>query len=511
MKPLRFRTHRVLDVTHYAPFALFLILGGLLPTRQSSAQTINSISNTSSAQETGTYPILNQSLTTEEAVQIALKYSPVVRGAQADILVEQAQIAAIRAAEKPTVSATTFLTTGNESSIFSTPAPVMPQNLFAVPSGAFADQNLMLMWPLSTGGRLRALLRQGQAAASASQSDAQSAQLDLALETKTAYRQVLLSQALKTVAEERHNATVERTRIDRASADVGRIPALYVLRDEAEEADAAQSVTNADRDIAIAQIMLKTTLGVSPLSQITLADSLEATSLEATSLEATSLEAKSIKNVVPFPSAAPFPQPFPQPTSSTTAAISNDALPLAMLLETARTQRPDLQAARQRLEGSAEGINVARSAFKPQIALMAMADLNRSRSTNSSGAAAGIVLGVPLYDGGLKRAQTAEARAQQQRAQADYDRIQFQVERDVQTALVTQGAAAQNIQTAQAAVASAEESSRVATLRYEDGRATNAEVLDALAALTRARVNRAQAAFDLAVARDQLSRAVGQH
>lgn len=506
MKTILSRAHRVLD-SHCASFVVAITLCGLF-TIQSSAQAITtdpssnvSTSSTSitpsSIAEEDVRPVLDQSLTMEDAVQTALKYSPVVRGAQADILVAQAQINAIRASRKPTVSATTFLTIGNESNIFSTPAPVMPQNLFAVPSGGFANQNLMLMWPLSTGGRLPALLRQGQAVAAASQSDSEVVQLDLALETKTAYRQVLLAQSLKTVAEARHAATVERTRIDRARAESGRIPALYVLRDEAEEADAAQGVTNADRDIEIAQIVLQTTMGVSPLSHLTLADSLE--------------------NVAAVPFAALPPQPTSPATiadsstrnPSATSTTSADGLPLATLLETARAQRPDLQAARRRLKGSEEGINAARSAFKPQVALMAMADLSRTRGANSSGASAGLVLGVPIFDGGLKRAQTAEARAQQRRAQADYDRVQLQIEREVQTALVTQTAATRNLATTEAAVKAAEENSRVAALRYEAGRATNAEVLDALAVLTRARVNRVQAAFDVAVARDQLARAAG--
>ncbi len=533
MKTILSRAHRVLD-SYCASFVLAIVLCGLfMPQSSAQSVTTNPSSNAStsptsitpSVAEEDVRPALNQSLTMEDAVQTALKYSPVVRGAQADILVAQAQIDAIRANRKPTVSATTFLTIGNESNIFSTPAPVMPQNLFAVPSGGFANQNLMLMWPLSTGGRLRALLRQGQAVAAASQKDSELVQLDLALETKTAYRQVLLAQALKTVAEDRHTATVERTRIDRARAEAGRIPALYVLRDEAEEADAAQGVTNADRDIEIAQIVLQTTMGVSPLSHITLADSLENVAavpfaaLPPQPTSSTTTADSSTRNqnettTTSTNSAATDAEPA-SPTSTNSAATNSklatsaDVLSLATLLETARAQRPDLQAARRRLEGSAEGINAARNAFKPQIALMAMADLGRSRGASSSGASAGIVLGVPIFDGGLKRAQTAEARAQKQRAQADYDRLQLQVEREVQTALVTQTAAARNLATTEAAVKAAEENSRVAALRYEAGRATNAEVLDALAALTRARVNRVQAAFDVAVARDQLARAAG--
>jgi len=410
-------------------------------------------------------PRLDGPLRLDDAVRVALKNSPLIRGARADIDLAAAQVRAARAARKPSVSATTFLTVGSENGpIYNSPDGVTPVNLFAVPRGPFANQNVMFMLPLLNGGRLGALSKQAQFARGAFEADADTTRLDVILETKTAYRQVLLALEMQKVASERANATGERLRNDQAALAAGRVPRLYVLRDQAEDADAAQDVTNAARDVELALVMLRAVMGVQSDSPLTLSDSLE--------------------------TAAP-----------PSALISP--------VQAARDARPELRAARSRLESARQGDLAARGASKFQAALMGMADANRARGGSTAGASIGVVIGVPILDGGLRRAQREEARASIAKVQADYDRLQIQVEREVQDALLTLGAARKNVATAQTGVEAAQEAQRVATLRFEGGRATNAEVLDALAALTRAKGNRARALFEAQNARDTLERAVG--
>jgi len=412
-------------------------------------------------------PRLAGPLKLEDAVRVALKNSPLLRGAQADIDLAAAQVRAARAARRPGVSATTFLTVGSENGpIYNSPDGVTPVNLFAVPRGPFANQNVMFMLPLLSGGRLGALSKQAQFTRGAFEADADTTRLDVILETKTAYRQVLLALEMQKVASERADATSERLRNDQAALATGRVPQLYVLRDQAEDADAAQDVTNAARDVELALVMLRAVMGVQSDSPVTLSDSLE--------------------------TAAPN---SPSPDNTT--------------IQRALDARPELRAARSRLESAQQGDLAARGASKFQAALMGMADANRARGGSTAGASIGVVIGVPILDGGLRRAQREEARANIAKVQADYDRLQIQVEREVQGALLTLGAARKNVATAQMGVEAAQEAQRVATLRFEGGRATNAEVLDALAALTRAKGNRARALFEMQNARDTLERAVG--
>lgn len=414
---------------------------------------------------TGARPFVTGPLSLQKAVEIALANSPILRGATADLDVAAARVKAAQAARKPSLSATTFLTTGSETGpIYNSPDGVTPQNLFAVPRGAFADQNLMLMLPLLNGGRLQALTRQAQAARAASGFDLQTARLDVALDTKTAYRQTLLALETQKVAAARQNATTEQLRNDRAAEKAGRVPQLFVLRDEAEDADAGQDVTNAARDVELALISLRALMGARTDSDFSLTDSLE--------------------------------------TLNEDDSASN--------LQTALANRPELQGARARLESTRQGENAVRGSSKFQAALTGMADLGGTRSGSSGGLSVGLVVGVPIFDGGMRRAGRDEARAQISRAQADVSRLEIQVEREVAGAQVSLDAARKNVATAQSALVAAQEGYRVALLRYQGGRATNAETLDALAALTRARTNRARALYNAQIASDQLGRAVGR-
>ncbi len=413
----------------------------------------------------GARPLITGPLSLQKAVEIALNNSPILRGVAADFDEATARVKAAQAARKPSLSATTFLTTGSETGpIYNTPDGVTPQNLFAVPRGAFADQNLMLMLPLLNGGRLQALTRQAQAARDASGFDLQTSRLDVALDTKTAYRQALLALETRKVALARQGATSEQLKNDRAAQAVGRVPGLFVLRDEAEVADAGQDVTNAARDVEIALISLRALMGVRFESDFSLADSLE-------------------------------------------TLKQDDG---ASDLRSALAQRPELQSARARLESARQGDNAARGASKFQAALTGMADLSGARSGSSGGLSVGVVVGVPIFDGGARRASRDEARAQINRAGADVSRLEIQVEREVAGAQISLRAARQNVAASQAALVWAQESYRVALLRYQGGRATNAETLDALTALTRARTKRARALYEAQIASDQLARATGR-
>ena len=69
--------------------------------------------------------------------------------------------------------------------------------------------------------------------------------------------------------------------------------------------------------------------------------------------------------------------------------------------------------------------------------------------------------------------------------------------------------ARQNVTTAEAELTAARAEYEAANLRYQVGRSIVVEVLDALAARTRAESNIVEALFQYNVARDQLLRAVG--
>lgn len=130
--------------------------------------------------------------------------------------------------------------------------------------------------------------------------------------------------------------------------------------------------------------------------------------------------------------------------------------------------------------------------------------------SSETGNTVGLVASFPLYSGGMREARVRTAEAERRRMAQEREQVALQVAQDVSTALLTARAAQQNVETAQAELAAARAEYEAANLRYEVGRSIVVEVLDALAARTRAEGNVVGALFQYNVARDQLLRSVGR-
>ncbi len=514
-------------------------------------------------------PVVNQSLSLEQAVSLALQESPIVRGAEQEVVAAEARVKGARAERYPWLSVNGFGSAGSGPNILGTPEPVRPSMLMAVPRGPFYDANLSLMLPLFTGGRLKAMVRQAKAQQGASQADLQSQRQDIALAVRIAYRDATARKSLVDVASAAVAQSQERLRIDRLSLEQDRIPRYFVLRDEAQVASDQQTLTNAQRDLDLSLIQLKTVMGVNLNSRLELTDALGFEPAAAVLSDLTGEPAET-----PPPGAGPEgsqpggnpPEGAPRATPSGPAQPEAGAAPgegarpaesptgapetapgapeagmpaegaqpgvqvpavpalppaspvvgsapdpaLAKLLAVAERTRPELAAAGLRVQAARQGVSGARSAFLPQVGLSVMGDVMKQRGEPTrSGNTLGIVVSFPLWDAGARRARVGEARALQQRSEQERQRVGLQVGQDVSDALLGLRAAEQNVHTAEAGVASAEEGYRVTLLRYQSGLGLNVEVLDAEATLTRARNDRVQALYEYNVAQDQLRRALG--
>ena len=182
---------------------------------------------------------------------------------------------------------------------------------------------------------------------------------------------------------------------------------------------------------------------------------------------------------------------------------------------TALELRPEMRAVQARVRSAQAIIGVARSAYAPQVYATAMADLALTRAGEmSSGAQTGFLIGVtatiPILDGGLRRPSVDEAQAMLASMQADQRETILGISKSVASAYTQFNAAAKNVDLSQAAITQADEDYRVIRMRYEAGKATNVEVLDALASLTRAKTMYAEALYGQNIAREALTRATGQ-
>ncbi|MCX6344862.1 MAG: TolC family protein [Armatimonadetes bacterium] len=416
--------------------------------------------------DTSGVPLISQAITLTDAVNIALKNNPSIAARRAIVAAASAKVGMAKAMTRPRISTTSFATTGNMPMIAPGPEGVMPQSLQLTPDRGRLDQNLMAEYPLYTGGRLKGKVNSAQALKEASAFEVAKSELDVSFTVKNAYFQALLACKMANAYQKRIDEAQERLRIAQDAFDTGRIAKYDLLRNKTDLAEAQQKLNNAQRDVEMATIDLKNMMGISQTSQITLSQDLGFSEAPA---NLDDLQAKALQ------------------------------------------QRPEIAAARARLRSSQADLGVAKSAYKPQVSAMAMADISAINAANpEKGYLVGIAAALPIFDGGLRKSSIDEAQAVIQQMQADEKEAVQMVSRDVASALSQLNAAAKNVTLSQTAITQADEDYRVIKLRYEAGKATNVEVLDALASLTRAQTDNAEALYNYNVAQEAITRAIGQ-
>lgn len=431
---------------------LWLAAFALLPIR-SGAQT-----------PSGELPKVEGPLTLAQAVQVGLRENLMIRAAQAEAQAAAAETRAARSLMRVQISANTYLTYGDSPNILTSSPGVMPPNAMIVPPKGFADQNLMLMVPLYTGGRLNSLVRAAKERERAASEEVGGAQAETALQINEAYYRALLAAEIVKAAQSRVEADAALLQTTRAQFEAGKGIEANVQRVQAEQADAQRALTSARNDQAKALLDLKAAMGVRLDSEITLSD----------------------------------PLAFQPPNGD-----------LAAALKAASDSRPELRAARLRARAAGAQTSAAKGSYQPQIYGTAMADGFSGRDDSGVGFTLGLTLSVPLVDGGQRRAEVAQARARQERAAAEARNLELTAAKEVRQAWLDVETAAQNYRTTQTALQAAQSAYEVIALRVQNQKSILVEQLDALAALTQARANLAQALYDHAAAVARLQRAIG--
>ncbi len=412
--------------------------------------------------------VTSSNMTLKEALQIAAANNLMLKQSQADAGIASASAHSASGQAKPSLSTTTYGTVGDSFNILTTSPGVLPQNIFSVPPHGFADQNLMLMVPIYTGGKLKYNIAAASQQSEAASLSRAASVLAVTENVTEGYANALLQQALVTVAQTRVTTEDEQVRETSQKVAAGRLAPVDLLREQAEQADANQALLAAQNNVQLALIALKTTLGISQASQIALADSLD-----------------TLSDMTP-------------PADLVTA------------LRLADTRRPELAAAMRQVQAAASSVKAAQGMYAPQVYGVAMADASAGAGVGRTGYTLGLTASLPLYDGGQRRADVDAAQARRLRAEADALQVRQTVDQQVATAWLMLGTATAQVQAANEGVRVAQEASDLANLRYDAGKSVIAERLDALAALTRAQGAVAQAKAGLVIARSRLLTALGR-
>jgi len=191
------------------------------------------------------------------------------------------------------------------------------------------------------------------------------------------------------------------------------------------------------------------------------------------------------------------------------ATVLPSGLPSQLLL-----RRPDLVEAERRLAATNARIEAARAQMFPAITLTGIGGRESASLSSLFSGPAGIYLfaasvAQPIFAGGRLQAQTEAARAREQQALAGYQKTIQNAFGEVRTALVGQTRSRESFEAESAREQALAQSLRLAQLRYQNGIASQLDVIDAERGLLSARISRIEALRAQRAAIADLFRALG--
>ncbi|MDO6413827.1 efflux transporter outer membrane subunit [Sphingomonas sp. BIUV-7] len=155
-------------------------------------------------------------------------------------------------------------------------------------------------------------------------------------------------------------------------------------------------------------------------------------------------------------------------------------------------RRPDVAAARLRVEAADQRVKAAKAAFYPDVSLSALIGvqslgLSKLVEQDSIYGNAGPALSLPIFDSGRRSGDYRSSRGDYDAAVADYDRVLLGALREVADAVSNRAGLQREDKDVRASLAQSETAYRIARLRYEGGLSTYLSVLTAEDAVVAAR------------------------
>jgi multidrug efflux pump subunit AcrB/outer membrane protein TolC len=379
-------------------------------------------------------------LSLDAALAIALSHNPSYL--QAHVAVEAAQ-ARVRGAVAPLIPSLQL----HDAFLYADPVAKLATPFGPLPFSSTTTTNvplLALQYQLYDGGLSAARVAQAAASLSASRASEREARGALIESTTRAYFNLVAGLELEAVANRAVDVADRHLTQAKQLFASGQIPRADVLRAQTESANEQVNAIAAGNAVALAQSDLDNVLDV-PLSNVY------------------------------------------APTDQLDAdAPSFD---LGSLLNGAREQRGELQAARAALSAARHAVDQARAGNTPQLALT-VADGNTQPAVTTgyhNQFSVGLNAVLSLYDGGATAAAVAAAKAGVEQAKLGLEALDNGVALQVRRSYLNLNEARARVAAARQYVALSDENLRLAQIRYRGGVGTALELQDAELRSTSAR------------------------
>lgn len=327
---------------------------------------------------------------------------------------------------------------------------------------------LVLTQPLYTGGRTLAAIRMARKLQESSRSGLSSTKQDTLLKVAEAYYGVLKAQQTIEINRrslermERHKAITEREAATRKT----KVNRSALLRASALVSQAKINLVRAQDGIKVAK------------------------------------EKLALLSRLPLDALVTEPRPLEQPTES-----------LATLTETALNSRDDFANSKTNQSIASENVTIVRGAHYPQLYAEAGLTYQDSRPrmiTDATGYYGGVRLQIPLFEGGLMKAEVSEARSKVRQAELSTEFLRKSIETDVHEAYVNLQTLSSVLDTAKLQLEYAKGNSEAVEGLFSEGLVSSLSVIDAEQVLNMAENELLHATYDRQVAILKLKNSIGQ-
>jgi outer membrane protein len=409
-----------------------------------------------------------QTLTMEQAVEIAMKQQPTLRQSRAQVEAARGRVDQVEVTRRPTLSLSANASIGSGGPDFSD---------LGYPSaslGVGATANLRI----TDFGQTALQLRSARLSAEAAEAGVQTDVLDVRRDVEVSYLEAVARARLVTVAE----ATVksEEAHLDQAKRFVAaqaKDP-IEVVQAQSRAANARASLAQAQSQAAIALANLRAAIGwVDPAATL------------------------AVGSTWPVPPSEAPPE-------------------LTELVASARKGRPEITQFDKQVAAAEANIDAARAQRRPVLSAFGRADyspsyyfrnpaIDQSRFNDSSSWSLGLSLTWQAFDGGRSAADVRVAKANRESALAQRDALLLDITTQLDSARAQIYANRAATQASLEAVESARAQLKLAEARYAQGLGSQIEIADAQTEVTTAEGNLVQSEYQLANAWATLRRSLG--
>jgi len=309
---------------------------------------------------------------------------------------------------------------------------------------------------LYSGGKIESYIEQAQANQAIAMNEVEQKKQEVIYKTTDAYYRVLQAQGMVKVSEQALTQINAHMETSRALLAEGMIAPIDLNRIKSQLSSLEHNLVRAENGLNLAIYNLNSIMGIELETKIELQNNLSYQACEITLLEA---------------------------------------------LEIAKGARPEIKNIVQQkiiMEGM---VDIARSNKKPQVVM--------NMETGLSGWQVAIMGEVPIFDGGVNDAKIRQAKINLSQVDQSKKQVEQLIEFEVRSSYLNMKEAEKLIGITEQGITDSKESFRIAQVKYNEGIATNTEVIDAQSALIEAETNHLNALYEYNTSYASLIKAMG--